>query len=46
MRFVTGDSITFFANASVAGATYDFMVNGFSYQNGTGQSFDPAAYAH
>ena len=41
----TGDAITFFANASVAGADYDFMVNGFSYQNGAGQSFDPAAYA-
>ena len=38
-----GDSITFFANASIAGATYDFEVNGFSYQNGPGQSFDPGA---
>ena len=37
------DPITFFANASVAGATYDFKVNGISYQNGPGQSFDPGA---
>ena len=41
----TGDAITFFANASIAGADYDFMVNGVSYQNGAGQTFDPAAYA-
>ena len=39
-----GDAITFFANASVAGATYDFMVNSVSYQDGASQSFDPAAY--
>ena len=38
-----GDSITFFANASIAGATYDFMVNGVSYQSSTSQSFDPAS---
>ena len=40
----TGDAITFFANASVAGATYDFEVNSVSIQNSTSQSFDPAAY--
>ena len=28
----TGDAITFFANASIAGATYDYL-NGVSYQN-------------
>ena len=37
----TGDAITFFANASIAGATYDFTINGVSYQNSTTQSFDP-----
>ena len=40
----TGDAITFFANASIAGATYDFEVNSVSIQNSTSQSFDPAAY--
>ncbi|MGB1449602.1 MAG: beta strand repeat-containing protein, partial [Flavobacteriaceae bacterium] len=39
-----GDSITFFANASIAGASYDFEVNGVSRQNGLSQSFDPSAY--
>ena len=39
----TGDAITFFANASIAGATYDFTINGVSYQNSTTQSFDPRA---
>ena len=36
-----GDAIT--ANASIAGATYDFTINGVSYQNNTTQSFDPRA---
>ena len=40
----TGDAITFFANASIAGATYDFMINGVSYQNSTTQLFDPLGY--
>jgi hypothetical protein len=40
----TGDAITFFANASIAGATYDFMINGVSYQNSTTQLFDPLVY--
>ncbi len=39
----TGDAITFFANASIAGANYDFEVNGVSYQSGANQSFDPGA---
>ena len=39
-----GEAITFFANASIAGATYDFMVNSVSYQNAATQTFDPAAY--
>ena len=39
-----GDTPTFFANASIAGATYDFMINGVSYQNSTTQSFDPLGY--
>ena len=38
-----GEAITFFANASVAGATYDFMINGISRQTGASQSFDPGA---
>ena len=40
----TGDAITFFANASIAGGTYDFMINGVSYQNSTTQLFDPLVY--
>ena len=43
MRFA-GDPVTFFANASLAGATYDFYVNSNLEQSSTTQSFDPGAY--
>ena len=39
-----GDPVTFFANASLAGATYDFYVNSNLEQSSTTQSFDPGAY--
>ena len=44
MRYVRVIRPTFFANASIAGATYDFMINGVSYQNSTTQLFDPLGY--
>ena len=36
-----GDPVTFFANASIAGATYDFYINSVLEQSSTTQSFDP-----
>ena len=39
-----GDTVTFFANASIPGADYVFRLNGVLLQNGATQSFDPAAY--
>ena len=36
-----GDPVTFYANASIAGATYDFYVNSVLEQSSTTQSFDP-----
>ena len=39
-----GDAITFYANASIAGANYEFSIDGVSFQNSTVQSFDPAVY--
>ena len=39
-----GDPVTFYANASIAGANYVFTINGTTFQNSTTQSFDPLAY--
>ena len=39
-----GDTVTFFANSSIAGSNYTFRLNGVLWQNGTNQSFDPLAY--
>ena len=36
-----GDPVTFCANASIAGATYDFYINSVLEQSSTTQSFDP-----
>ena len=40
-RNLSGQAITFFANASAMRATYDFTINSVSYQNSTTQTFDP-----
>ncbi|MDA8924197.1 hypothetical protein N9I41_04295, partial [Flavobacteriaceae bacterium] len=41
VEICAGDTITFFANGSIAGSTYVFFVNNITIQSSTTQSFDP-----